>query len=453
MQTEFHIGIDDTDSKLGGCTTYTATVLFQELVSKGFRPLDFPWLVRLNPNVPWKTRGNGALALHFLLEREQLEEVKRITLTTVKRTSDLNQRSTDPAVVFVKGPVTTPLSEFSIRALHDILSVREARQVAEAMDVETHLLKGARGLVGALASVGADLSNDHTFEIIAYRTRENRGSARRVNQDSIRLMDAMHRGSTFNNIDPETGRVLICPHGPDPVLFGIRGEDPANLVNACALVGVEEQVERIMVFKTNQGTDAHLNCSRTIRVLQPYESAVIAGTISDVPRIIRGGHTIFETSDETGSIDCAAYSKTGTMREAATHLIPGDMVIVSGGIRLRRIGELTLNVEKLEVTGLANAIRWENPLCSDCGARCESMGKGQGFRCRKCNLHFEKASKSPKSEPRAITRGIYLPPPRAHRHLTKPASRYGFYTPKPSNASGAVIDPTLGSLVSVPVVS
>ena len=39
---EFHIGIDDTDSDIGGCTTYTAAVLFQELFSRGFKPSDFP---------------------------------------------------------------------------------------------------------------------------------------------------------------------------------------------------------------------------------------------------------------------------------------------------------------------------------------------------------------------------------------------------------------------------
>ena len=453
MRTEFHIGIDDTDSRLHGCTTYTATLLFQELVSKGFKPIDFPWLVRLNPNIPWKTRGNGALSLHFSVESEQLEEMKKITLTIVKETSDLNQRATDPAVAFVKGRVPNLLSEFSTRALHDILFVREARQIAKATGVETHLLKGPRGLVGALASVGANLSNDHTFEIIAYRTRKNRGSTRRVNQDSIRLMDAMYRESTFNNVDLETGRILICPHGPDPVLFGIRGEDPTSLARAYELVVSEEQIERFMIFKTNQGTDSHLSCRRRIVALQPYQSTVIVGVVSNAPRIIRGGHAIFKISDETGSIDCAAYSATGSICKAAVHLIPGDSVVVSGGIRVRRMRGLTLNVEKLEVTGLANAIRWENPLCSDCGARCESMGKDQGFRCRKCNLHFQKASKSPKSEPRAIRCGIYLPPPRAHRHLTKPASRYGFRTPKPSNASGALIDPALGSLVSVPFVS
>jgi tRNA(Ile2)-agmatinylcytidine synthase len=170
VQTEFHVGIDDTDSRLAGCTTYTAALLFQELVSKGFKPLDFPWLVRLNPNIPWKTRGNGALSLHFTLDEEQLQEVKKIAMAAIERTTDLGQRSTDPAVVFLKGPVPTPLSEFSTRALHSILSVREARHIAEALDAETRLLKGPRGLVGALASIGANLCQDHTFEIIAYRT-------------------------------------------------------------------------------------------------------------------------------------------------------------------------------------------------------------------------------------------------------------------------------------------
>ncbi|HEX9430814.1 MAG TPA: DUF1743 domain-containing protein, partial [Candidatus Bathyarchaeia archaeon] len=194
MLTEFHIGIDDTDSRLAGCTTYTATLLFQELVSQGFKPLDFPWLVRLNPNIPWKTRGNGALSLHFTLEEKQLQEAKKIAVGTVKRTSDLAHRSTDPAVLFLKGPVPASLSEFSTRALHDVLSVREAQRIADSVGAETYLLKGSRGLVGAMASVGADFGHDHTFEIIAYRTRENIGTTRRVNHDSVRQMDTIFGG-------------------------------------------------------------------------------------------------------------------------------------------------------------------------------------------------------------------------------------------------------------------
>jgi tRNA(Ile2)-agmatinylcytidine synthase len=454
VQTEFHIGIDDTDSRLGGCTTYATTLLFQELVSKGFKPLDFPWLVRLNPNVPWKTRGNGALSLHFTLEEEQLQDVKKIAISTIESTTDLSQRSTDPAVVFLKGPVPTPLSEFSTKALYDILSVREARQIAEALDAETYLLKGARGLVGALAAIGANFCQDHTFEIIAYRTRENIGTTRRrVNHHSVRLMDAMFRGLTFNNVDHETGRVLICPHGPDPVLLGIRGEDPASVARAFNHIEIEEPIERVMIFKTNQGTDAHLSCRRKIETLRPYQSTIIAGLVSRAPRILRGGHVIFVTGDDTGWVDCAAYRTTGTVRETALQLVPGDSVIVSGGIRPRPLGELTLNVEKLEVTGLVDTVRLENPSCSNCGTRCESMGKGQGFRCRKCKVRLPKASRIQKLEQRNITPGVYLPPPRTHRHLTRPASRNGIDRPTSFAPSNTDIDQILESLVSISIAS
>jgi Predicted DNA-binding protein containing a Zn-ribbon domain len=60
-----YVGIDDTDSRNGMCTTYLATLIVEELERRGIRLIDYPRLVRLNPNIPWKTRGNGALALEF----------------------------------------------------------------------------------------------------------------------------------------------------------------------------------------------------------------------------------------------------------------------------------------------------------------------------------------------------------------------------------------------------
>src|SRR2546422_9642224 len=80
---EFHIGIDDTDSEKGGCTTYTATVLFQELFNRGLRPFDFPWLVRLNPNIPWKTSRNGSLAVYFFVGEVQIEDGESLVFQTV----------------------------------------------------------------------------------------------------------------------------------------------------------------------------------------------------------------------------------------------------------------------------------------------------------------------------------------------------------------------------------
>jgi len=43
------------------CTTYLATLMLDE-----FSDLDLiglPRLVRLNPNIPWKTRGNAAICI------------------------------------------------------------------------------------------------------------------------------------------------------------------------------------------------------------------------------------------------------------------------------------------------------------------------------------------------------------------------------------------------------
>ena len=60
-----HIGLDDTDSIKGGCTTYLAALLVEKLARFQAEYIDYRLLIRLNPNVPWKTRGNGSLCLRF----------------------------------------------------------------------------------------------------------------------------------------------------------------------------------------------------------------------------------------------------------------------------------------------------------------------------------------------------------------------------------------------------
>ena len=51
-----------------GCTTYLATYLIEEIINKGGQIIDLPNLIRLNPDVPFKTRGNGAVAIRFDFE-------------------------------------------------------------------------------------------------------------------------------------------------------------------------------------------------------------------------------------------------------------------------------------------------------------------------------------------------------------------------------------------------
>jgi tRNA(Ile2)-agmatinylcytidine synthase len=424
MLTEFHIGIDDTDSDKGGCTTYTATVLFQELSSRGFKPSDFPWLVRLNPNIPWKTRGNGALAVHFLVEQERIEEVQRVALDVVENTTVAAPTGTDPAVAFLEGQVPTPLREYSTRALHDVLSIREARSVAARTGAEVHALAGVRGMIGALAAVGANLDSDeNTFEIIAYRIRQNLGSPRRVDRESVKLMDLKYGAETFNNLDPESGRVLISPHGLDPVLLGIRGYSPKDVLDAFNEVHLQEKIERVMIFRTNQGTDAHIGKSRRAVDLKPHQSGILSGRVDDLPRVLRGGHVVFRLKDDSGIVDCAVYRPTGSVAMAARDLLPGDMVRVYGGVRGLRHGRPTLNVEKLEVLNLVEKIEYSNPVCIMCGGRCESMGRGQGLRCKRCGKRDETIAKIQVRQRRQLQPTIYIPPPGARRHLSMPDSR------------------------------
>src|SRR2546427_6956979 len=112
-----------------------------------------------------------------------------------------------------------------------------------------------------------------------------------------------------------------------------------------------------------------------------------------------------------------------------------------------------MHIEKPEVTELVDRVRLERPYCYNCGDECKTMGKGQGFRCRKCKARLPKTSRVQKPEPRKITTGVYLPPPRAHRHLTKPSSRYGIHRPASSETSNRNIDPTLESLVPISTAS
>src|SRR3989304_72841 len=58
-----YLGVDDTDSLRGMCTTFLATELVRALPKWDL--IGFPRLVRLNPNIPWKTRGNGAIFLRL----------------------------------------------------------------------------------------------------------------------------------------------------------------------------------------------------------------------------------------------------------------------------------------------------------------------------------------------------------------------------------------------------
>ncbi|MBN1244437.1 DUF1743 domain-containing protein [Candidatus Bathyarchaeota archaeon] len=383
-QQIMHIGLDDTDSTRKGCTTYVTALLVEKLEKLNVTFLDYPKLIRLNPNVPWKTRGNGALCLRIKHASGLEDKIKETAISLVEEHSDLAFRGTNPGIVFFQNEkIPEEIKAFTKNAITGIVTLKEATGLIQRFGGEALGFKNCRGIIGALAAVGETFEDDHTYELIAYRVPENCGLKRKVDEASIFEMDELTRPYTFNNVDSEKGRVIITPRGPDPILFGIRGETPSAVKKAFELVKPLEQVERWLVFRSNQGTDAHLKPVAALNQIEPYQSVVAKGVISRSPRMVPLRHVIFSIKDESGEVDCAAYEPTGALRKVARKLIVGDRIEAYGAVREPSPDKrLTVNLEKIKVLALAPEMVFQNPVCPECGKRLESMVKVRVFAVR-----------------------------------------------------------------------
>src|SRR5919112_1131404 len=118
---KLHIGFDDTDSTNGRCTTHLAYTIADILIKK-FKVnfTDFPLLIRLNPNIPIKTRGNGAVCLR--IKGKDYEKIKEEIIYFIESYSDL-ENSANPGVVFYKrNEIANDLISFSNHAMDTVLS-------------------------------------------------------------------------------------------------------------------------------------------------------------------------------------------------------------------------------------------------------------------------------------------------------------------------------------------
>ncbi len=402
-----YLGIDDTDSKLGMCTTYLAAVLAERLA--GFGIVDFPRLFRLNPNIKYKTRGNAALCLLLAAGPEAMDEVERIALAAVNEFSRFDDENTNPGLLLYAGEITDDMKAYALRVVRDVVEIEEAEALARRHGMRVHKFKNGRGIVGALAAIGLE-PYDFTYELLAYRMPENYDKPRWLDKGSVYAMDAATYPDTWDNVDLANEVIVFSPHTPDPVLYGIRGNSPAVLRRAQGML-VTEPVERSIIFVTNQGTDMHLLCGTIAEALDD-RSYVLKGTVTEAPHAIEGGHVFFAIGDGKATLKCAAFEPTKGFRNIVKSLIPGDEVRVFGSVKDR-----TVNLEKLEIVRLAEDVRLVTPVCPSCGRHMESAGAGQGYRCRKCKT--KAAGMVEEKRERTVEKGLYEVPPSARRHLAK----------------------------------
>ena len=416
--TILHIGIDDTDSPKGMCTTFLSYKIVKFLERQEIEFVDFPSLIRFNPNIPWKTRGNGAVRL--TIRTKNPKKIKNKIIQFVTSYSDTKNGANPGLVFFQNKQIPVSFNKFSKLALCKLISRKHAKQFVSENNIESFYLGNGQGLVGAIGAIGYKFF-DHTFELLCYRKKSQFGKKRRISKSSVKNMQSTTFPETFSSYDKESDRVLITPHGPDPVFYGIRGETIKSVVRASTLVNSDEKLDGYMIFKSNQGTGDHLNNELQVDELKPFNSGFLIGEVCNKPVIERGGHVFFSIKVKDRKIRCAVYKPT-KITNVAQNLILGDKIHIGGGIRKasKNHGRI-LNVEFLRILRLTKNHLLVNPTCKNCNKKMKSKGYKQGFCCVKCGNRS--TSKSTLEIPRKIQCKLYLPSVSAHRHLTRPYQR------------------------------
>lgn len=415
------LGIDDTDSRSGGmCTTWIATEVVERLPAVGQ-----VYLVRLNPAIEHKTRGNAAVGVISSCSQERL---RRVAVDVIDQFAVCEDPETNPGLVTIseEDAMIEEVRTFARNAVRNHQTRARARDVLASVHGDWHTWGNGRGLIGALAAtgaVGADRSGsrmdpvfgDWTYERIAYREADQWGTERSVEID----LTATEETEVWDTIDPVTQEPVCVPHSPCPVLYGIRGEHPGAIANVVSAID-GETVERWQVFRTNQGTDAHLRPG-DLHALEDGRAYRVKGTVAKAPKTQEGGHVRVPLQHGETVRPCMAFAPTGRFRDHVRALRPGDVIIACG--------EVSRGAIKLEKFALLQRSLTEktNPVCPSCGRSMASAGRDQGYRCRPCGT--DRPGRVRAAMDRGLERGWYEVPPGARRHLAKPLSRGTYALP------------------------
>ena len=419
-KTVLNIGFDDTDSPKGMCTTFLAYKIVDLLQKQKTEFLDFPRLIRFNPNIPWKTRGNGAVSIR--IRTRNPSKIKNQIKNLVSKYSDIKNGANPGLVFFESDVIPAEFTNFSNLALWQLIKRNNAKRFAKKNDLEFFYQGNGQGLVGAIGAIGYDFQ-DHTLELLSYRKRTKFGKERKISVESVKIMQEKTFPNTFNSFDTKKGRILITPHGPDPVFYGVRGENVDSLVYATKILKSDEKLDGYMIFKSNQGTGDHLKNELNFENMKPYASGKITGIVLDTPKIVKGGHVFFKILSKNYEFWCAVYKPTG-ISSTASNLIKGDKICVGGGVRkASKKFPRIINLEFIDIIHLEKNLVKSNPICKKCNKKMKSKGQNQGFQCIRCR---KKASKKITVEiSRKVKKQLYIPNLSAHRHLTRPLQRIG----------------------------
>ncbi|HXQ94128.1 MAG TPA: tRNA(Ile)(2)-agmatinylcytidine synthase [Thermoplasmata archaeon] len=426
------LGVDDTDSPDGGCTTHVLTELVALAREHGLDVVGEPRLVRLNPNVPWKTRGNAALSVALGHGRgasrvvgsvggRPVRSFRRAAPATAAETERYREAAwdrvlemarpserTDPAMVVTDRRLPGALYDSAVTGVVTPESVESALDGLGGVWWRTH--GSNRGIVGA-AAAAAWPGRRRTWELIAYRAPGASG-ARDVDAESVRAA-ARREPALFLCHDPRTRRLMVAPHTPCPILFGLRSRTLEGALRARPWIR-SEPVDRWLMFRTNQATGDHLRGNRP-EPLAPYTPSRLRGFVAERPVSLRGGHVALSLVLPSGTVvACRVFEPTKTLPPVARELGPGDEVEFWGGTG----PDPLYRVEGIRVRHWGPDRRQSvPPRCPNCRRRARSLGSARGYRCPGCHRRWPPESARRTPIPRTVALGTYHPTPSARRHL------------------------------------
>lgn len=388
------LGLDDTDSLEGGCTTATFHALLEGL-PEGVKT-GVPRLVRLWPFARRRTRGNAALAVELHADDESglmhhleawwTEHIEPLHgVVAPSAVSDRPQSPASPGMVYYRTP---PDGQFYWKAVREEVGISSLPT--------PHHAWGGSGRIGAAAAVSWP-AESITWEAIAWRSTTDQHQQRVIDSDALEEIDGWD-GVVFSR-DPRNGSGLIAPRGASPVLFGVRGTSFEAAEGACKHLMHSPGTESVSgwrVFQTNQASGDHL---------PPPQIFTVVGVETHPTR----KHAMIRTDGPT----VLAYAEGGPVNSVARWLKAGDTVAVAGLLH----PDGTLHAERLKVESWEPRT-FQRPRCSSCDVRLKSMGKGQGLRCPSCKLRTGEAWEAVIVEPPYA--GWVEPPMDARRHLARP---------------------------------
>ena len=291
--TVLNIGFDDTDSPKGMCTTFLAYKIVELLQKQKTEFLDFPRLVRFNPNIPWKTRGNGAVSLR--IKTKNPSKLKKQIKNFVSKYSDIKNGANPGLVFFESESIPAEFTNFSNLALWQLINRKKAKTFAQKNNLDFFYKGNGQGLIGAIGAIGYHF-DDHTLELLSYRKKPKFGKERKISSESVKSMQEKTSPFTFNSFDSKKRRILITPHGPDPVFYGVRGENIDSLLQATKILKSDEKPDGYMIFKSNQGTGDHLKNELHFENMKPYSSGNITGVVSNNPKNFKRWTCFFQNT-------------------------------------------------------------------------------------------------------------------------------------------------------------